>query len=143
MSATADVFEMRDLCGDIAGMVTRSLKEKDRVSAVRSAIGRDEDGSWLFSWNRTLEFLRARARRVDSWEKDRAREVRDELKRAAREQRHRDHLEWLESEIGRFQASGEELHGPHIDGLVGLLRMARGADSAVAVPAEEPSDFSD
>ena len=43
---------------------------------------------------------------------------------------------WLASEIGRLGASGEEFHGPHVDGLKHFLRLAGGADSAVAVQGE-------
>ena len=132
MSAEADVSEMSDLCSEIAAALTRSHREKDRVSAVRSAMGRRPNGEWLFSWNRTVEFLRARARRVDSWEKDRARQVRDELKQAEERRRERDHLEWLERQI----ASGAAPSGGAGNGLVDLLRRARAEAGAVAVRSD-------
>lgn len=139
MTAASDVLEMQELCGEIADRSAATHHLKIRVAAVVEAFRNQVTD------NRAYEFLRGKALRVDSWEKDVARQVRDRLRAKSRAEKHRAHLEWLESQIGRFRASGEELHGPHIDGLVDLLRMARAEAGAVAVPtdAEDPFDFSD
>lgn len=85
-----------------------------------------------------LPFARAKAfyyrehRRVTAEEMDNARAAIRALREQRRSDRHAEHLAWLESQIGRFRASGEELHGPHVDGLEHLLRMARADAGAVA-----------
>ena len=132
MSAEADVAEMQRYCGEIASRTAQSGEWKDRITAVSGALS--------VGWNRAYELLRGKARRVDGWEKDNARRVLDELRAAERHRRELEHLAWLESEIARHRASGEELRGPHVDGLEHFLRLARGADSAVAVPAAETSE---
>lgn len=152
MSAEADVLEMQSLCSQIADRLAESAAQKDRVRAVKSAVKKQNDQGErveAFGWNRVLEFLCGKARRIDSWEKDLARETVAELKDAERRRRDLEHLEWLESEIARHRAAGEELRGPHIDGLLHFLRVGRGPFSAVEVPrkaadcVEDPNDFSD
>ena len=84
-----------------------------------------------------LPFARAKAfyyrepRRVTAEEMDHARSAIRALRNQRRARRHAEHLAWLECQIGRFRASGEELHGPHVDGLEHLLRMARADAGAV------------
>ena len=126
MSASSDVMEMQSLCGEIADRAVGSGREKERIGAVSRQLG--------VGWNRALEFLRGKARRVDSWEKDNALRQLAELKDQERRRREAAHLLWLESEIGRLRETSEEFHGPHVDGLEHFLRLARGADSAVAIP---------
>lgn len=87
MTAADDVMIMRDLVGEIADRLTQSKREKDRIIAVREALPRRPDGSVPFSWNRTLEFLRGKARRVDAWEKELAQ---SELKRLEAIERRRE-----------------------------------------------------
>lgn len=132
MSAETDVAEMQSLCGEIARRIAPGASVQEHITALMGKLG--------FGANRTLEFLRGKARIVQSWEKDHARATLDDLRRAERKQRDLDHLAWLEAEIGRFRASGEELHGPHVDGLVHFLRMARGEDGPVAVPPAHRDD---
>lgn len=134
MSAAADVKEMRELCGEIADRLAgKRSAVKDRTQSLVDRLG--------FEWNRAFELLCGKARRIDSYEKDNARQLLADLKRAEQRQRELDHLGWLECEIARHRASGEELRGAHVDGLEHLLRVARGADSAVALPVE--TDFTD
>lgn len=138
MSAASDVLEMQELCSEIADLSAVTHHMKSRVTAVVKALHE------RVTDNRAYEFLRGKALRVDSWEKDLARLERDRLRAASRAVRHAEHLAWLESQIGRFEASGEEHVGPHVDGLVHFLRVARGEAGPVALPPDEdPTDFSD
>lgn len=83
MSAADDVEEMQVLCGTLAKKLTHSMREKARIAAIRSHVLRP-DNTPAFGPNRVLEFLRGKARRIDSWEKDL---VREELKRIERAER--------------------------------------------------------
>lgn len=129
MSAAEDVLEMKSLSNQLADhLVGKGAKLAARAGAVLSAIGGD------LTENRALEFLKGKARRVDGWEKDNARRRLAALRERARIERENEHLAWLECEIARQRSTGSGFHGPHVDGLEHFLRLARGADSAVAVP---------
>jgi len=128
MSAADDVLDMRVLCAEIAAREARGGSAKEQITAVSKALG--------VGWNRALEFLKGKARRVDAWEKDNARRRLAALRERERIERENEHLAWLECEIARHRASGEEFRGPHVDGLEHLLRLARGADGAVEIPGE-------
>lgn len=131
MSAADDVLEMKLLTNDLADrLVGKGAKLAARAGAVLKAIGGD------ITDNRALELLKGKARRIDGWEKDNARRRLAALRERERLERENEHLAWLECEIARHRASGEELRGPHVDGLEHLLRVARGADGAVAVSRE-------
>ena len=117
MSSRSDVLEMQGLCGQIADRLAQSHRDKDRARAVSHRLG--------LTWNRSLEFLKAKARKVESWEKDYAREAVAELKRADRARKDAEHFAWLEDRVGRLKASGEELRGPHIDAFERVLRLGR------------------
>lgn len=132
MGAADDVFDMRELCSEIASREAPGSSVKERVTVVSRGVG--------VGWNRALEFLSGRARRVDAWEKEHAKRRVAELRDAERRERESAHLLWLESELGRLRASGEEFHGPHVDGLEHFLRVARGADRPVALPDERDVD---
>lgn len=124
MSATADVHEMQSICTEIAKLASGSALKKNRIADLAVLIGVTE--------NRALEFLRAKARRVDSWEKDRARKIRDELKDAARRQRDHEHLLWLAE-----QAEG--MDGRMVDALQHLLR-SRGYEAGTLALSEAEHD---
>lgn len=125
MSAVADVSEMQGICADIVRRLSRGL-QKQQVPQLAKLIGVTE--------NRALEFLRAKARRIDSWEKDRARTIRDELKRAERRQRELEHLAWLRQQV-------EGMDGSAVDALQHLLRGDGDEAGAVALPeAFDPAD---
>lgn len=129
MSAADDVLDMRDLCAEIAAREVGNGPAKARISAVSRSLG--------IGWNRALEFLNGKARRVDAWEKDNARRRLAELRERERIERENEHLRWLECEIARHRASGEELRGPLVDGLEHVLRAARGETGAVALQASD------
>lgn len=131
MSAEADVAEMKSLCGELADRLAGSDAYKDRVRTVQSKLG--------LSWNRAMEFLRGKARLVQSWEKDHARAVLRELREAEQRRREQDHLVWLRQQIDRARATGEEFHGPHVDGLEHVFRLARDPGSAVEISGGEPA----
>lgn len=73
MSAADDVLDMRDLCAEIAAREAGNGPAKARIAAVSRSLG--------IGWNRALEFLNGKARRVDAWEKDNARRRVEELRR--------------------------------------------------------------
>jgi hypothetical protein len=127
MSAADDVMEMRGLVGGIAELLTPSRLEKDRIAAVRGVF-RDSSGRFLVSWNRTLEFLRGRARQVQNWEMRYAANKLSELRRLERQRREHDHLTWLDELI----SSDPALRGRSAADLQHLLRRDREEDRAMA-----------
>jgi hypothetical protein len=122
MSAVADVSEMQGICAEIVARLSGLDMQKQQVPKLAELIGVTE--------NRALEFLRAKARRVDSWEKDRARTIREQLRRAERRQRELDHLAWLREQV---EGSG----GRGSDVLQHLLRGAGDEAGALAVLPED------
>lgn len=128
MSAADDVREMEiwsnELADKLAGV---GAKLAARAGVVVKAFG------GKITDNRAFEFLKGKPRRVDGWEKDTARRRIDELRERERLQREAQHLIWLECEIAKHRASGEELRGPYIDALLDLLRSARGEAGSMAV----------
>lgn len=126
MSSADDVLEMQTLSAELADRLAgRGAAAKVRIGAVANAIG--------VGGNRALEFIKGKARRVDAWEKEHAKRRLSELRQRERIERETEHLRWLECEIARHRASGEELRGQHIDGLLDALRTARGETGAMAL----------
>ena len=128
MSSADDVLEMKSLTSALADRLVGKGPVKARVGAVADAIG--------VGANRALEFMKGKARRVDAWEKEHAKRRLEKLERNDELRREHEHLLWLEEQIGRHRASGEELRGPHVDALEHFLRNARGDAGAVAVQGE-------
>jgi hypothetical protein len=62
-----DVARMEELAGAVADLAATSHRQKDRVAAVSRCLGQP--------WNRALEFLNGRARRIENWEMRRAEEA--------------------------------------------------------------------
>lgn len=125
MSAIADVSEMQGICAEIVRLLPVGL-QKQQVPELARKIGVTE--------NRALEFLRAKARRVDSWEKDVARRLRDDLRRAEQRRREHEHLTWLQEQMAGMDGGG-------VDALQHLLRRGGYEAGAVAVPeAFDPAD---
>lgn len=122
MSSAAEISM---LVREVADLTAPSQNWKDRVSAAARALG--------LPFGRVKSLYYGEARRVDAEEMDSARAAARELREQARIDRENSHLAWLESEIGRLRASGQEFRGAHADGLEHFLRMARGADSALAL----------
>lgn len=126
MSAADDVLEMKSLSAELADrLVGEGAAVKQRIGAVADAIG--------VTANRALEFLRGKARRVDAWEKEYAQRRVQELRELEQLDRENAHLAWLHAQIGRLRETGEEFHGPQVDGLEHLLRVAGGDHRPVAV----------
>ena len=122
--------EMSMLVREVADFAAPSPNWKDRVNAAARVL--------KLPFNRAKAHYYGEARRVDAEEMDRARAAARELRERQRADRENEHLRWLECEIARHRASGEELRGPHVDGLLDLLRHARGEAGAMAV--QEPAD---
>jgi hypothetical protein len=130
MSAADDVYEMKTLATELADRLAGqgASANKARVAAVSREIG--------VGWNRALEFLSGKARRVDAWEKEHAKRRIAELRDAERRRLENEYLDWL-------VASAPERRGAMLDRLEQALRVARGGDSAVAVSeASEDHDQS-
>lgn len=130
-SSPADVAEMKALCLEIADKTAASKHEKDRIAAVQKAVG--------VGWNRALEFLKGRARKIDSWEKDLARENVAELRRAEEQRRIAGHVDFLNRQLAYLKTSDPDLYGPHIDRIERGLASAGVLDCAVADAAGEPA----
>ena len=141
MSAADDVMEMQDLVGFIADKLSPSKKDKDRTKAIYDALNprRGE----LLSWNRCFEFLKGKARLVQSWEKDLARQKRDALRAEEQERRAREHVEWLQFIHQQATADGENVDRAEIAALervltrVGALGGSMGRSEA---PRRRPTD---
>lgn len=127
--------EMRDIVHEAADYGAPNGGWKERVRAAAHALN--------LGWERSKAFYYSTARRVDAEEMDNARAAIRAVREAARRRRDNDHLLWLESEIARHRASGEELRGPHVDGLEHFLRVARGSAGAVALQPDAPGDDPD
>lgn len=109
MSAEADVDEMKTLVGELAERLVPAGSVKARVNALMGKLKLGE--------NRVVEFLRGKARRVDSWEKDNARRVLEELREAELRRTTEQRLQWLRSTVEHLRQTDEEFHGFDIDGL--------------------------
>jgi hypothetical protein len=135
----SSVAEMSALVREVADFAAPTPNWKDRVNAAARVL--------RLPFGRAKAHYYGNARRVDAEEMDRARAAARELRERQRIEREHAHLAWLESELGRLRASGEEFHGPHVDGLEHFLRLARGGDGAMAVreaetvPAEAPTEI--
>lgn len=119
MSAADDVMEMQGLVGFIADKLAPSPKDKARTQAIYDAL--NPKRKELISWNRCFEFLKGKARLVQSWEKDLAREKRDALQAAESERRAREHVEWLQYVHQQATASGEDVDRAEIAALERVL----------------------
>ena|SRR5688572_12206396 len=109
MTAEADVEEMQTLCGELAERLAPSGSVKARVNALMGKLKLGE--------NRVVEFLRGKARRVDSWEKDNARRVLEELREAELRRTTEQRLSWLRSTVEHLRQTDEEFHRFDVDGL--------------------------
>lgn len=130
MSAASDVLEMQQLCGEIADRSAATHHIKSRVAAIVRALQNK------VSDNRAYEFLRAKALRIDSWEKDLARQERDRLRALADQRDAARFLGRLASTQSYLEASDPELYRADIAALGRALDAGRRAGSAVAVPPD-------
>jgi hypothetical protein len=120
--------EMSALVREVADYGASSTNWKERVNAASRVL--------KLPFGRAKAHYYGEARRVDAEEMDRARAAARDLREQRRLARENEHLAWLECELARLRASGEDFHGPHMDGLEHFLRLARGGDSTVAVSPE-------
>lgn len=136
MSAADDVFEMQHLCETLAEKLTRSLREKVRIRAIRSRV-LTPNNTPAFGENRVLEFLRGRARRVDSWEKDLVRKELERIAEAERMAELQKHVRWLRRTTEYLRATDEELHGLDIDAIEQAVRVAGAEGGPLVALASE------
>jgi hypothetical protein len=127
LSAASDVLEMKELCGEIADRTAASHHLGSRVAAVVHAFKGAVTG------NRAYEFLRGKALRVDSWEKDLARHERDRLRAEAERRDIARFIDRLASTRSYLETSDPDIHGPEIAALERALDAARRAGGPVAV----------
>ena len=125
MSAADDILEMKGLCSQIADRLAASSDDKDRVNAVVQAL------MARVSWNRAFEFLKGRARRIDSWEKDLARARLTELKRIEREREAQRTIAWLASALEGAAASGADVDRSDLAAVQRVLARIGASDSAL------------
>lgn len=120
MSPRHDVLKMQSICEAIADLLAAPGDVKARTRPVRSRLGVK-----LFSWNRINEFLRAKARRVDSWEMDHARAQLAALKAEAEQREAAEHVDWLARTLASYRASPDPyLRRPEISALERTLAAA-------------------
>lgn len=131
MSAADDVAEMQTLAGFIADKLGASTKNKDRTKALYDALNPNAHRDELVSWNRCFEFLTGRARLVQSWEKDLAREKRKAIETADRERRQREHIEWLRFVHEQAAQDGADMDRADLAALERVLSRVGALDSAV------------
>ena len=136
MSAADDVAEMQTLAGFIADKLGASTKNKDRTKALYDALNPNAHRDELVSWNRCFEFLTGRARLVQSWEKDLAREKRKAIETADRERRQREHIEWLRFVHEQAAQDGADMDRADLAALERVLSRVGALDSAVGDSSE-------
>lgn len=134
MSAADDVAEMQTIAGFIADKLSASKKNKDRTKALYDALNPKANRDELVSWNRCFEFLTGRARLVQSWEKDLARDKRKAIETAERNRRTREHIEWLRFIHEQAAADGADMDRADIAALERVLSRVGGLDRAVGNP---------
>lgn len=134
MSAADDVAEMQTLAGFIADKLGASPKNKDRTKALYDALNPNSHRDELVSWNRCFEFLTGRARLVQSWEKDLAREKRNAIETAQRERRNREHIEWLRFVHQQAAQDGADMDRADLAVLERVLSRVGALDSAMGNP---------
>lgn len=136
MSAADDVAEMQTLAGFIADKLAASTKNKDRTKALYDALNPNSHRGELVSWNRCFEFLTGRARLVQSWEKDLAREKRKAIEATERDRRNREHIEWLRFVHQQAAADGADMDRAEIAALERVLSRVGALDSAMGNSGE-------
>ena len=136
MSAAYVVAEMQTLAGFIADKLAASTKNKDRTKALYDALNPNARRDELVSWNRCFEFLTGRARLVQSWEKDLAREKRRAIEATERDRRNREHIEWLRFIHEQAAQDGADMASADFAALERVLSRVGALDSAVGNPGE-------
>ena len=143
MSAADDIFEMKGLCEQIAERLAASSSDKDRVTAIYEAL------KAKVSWNRSFEFLKGKARLVQSWEKDLARAKLQELKRIERDRQALHHIAWLRSIHSQAEEAGSDMDRSDLAAVervlsrIGVLDRPLGNPDAAFTDADERADQSE
>ncbi len=137
MSAADDVVEMQSLVGFIADKLTASNKDKDRTKAIYAALNPDAHRDELITWNRCYEFLKGKARLVQSWEKDLARIKREAIEDAERQRRATEHVAWLRGVHQSATASGADMDRADLAALERVLARVSASGGALG-NSEQP-----
>lgn len=127
MSPEADVAFMEDACVRIAETRAMGASVKQKIGAIVRALRVSE--------NRAYEFYKGKARRIDGFEKDRAREVLNEIEAENARRKEAEHIEWLRSTYEQMAEEGEGVGGREAIQLEHLLRKLGALGSAVEVPS--------
>ena len=126
MCPEADVAFMEDACLKIAQSKATGSSMKQKIGAIVDALRVTE--------NRAYEFLRGKARRIDGYEKDRAREVLEQIEAENARREEAEHVEWLRTTYQRLREAGEGENSRDVARLEHLLRKLGAFDSALAIP---------
>lgn len=129
MSPEADVAFMEDACVRIADARSGSASMKRKIDAVMRALRVTE--------NRAYEFLKGKARRVDGYEKDRARQVIAEIEAENARRKEQEHIEWLRSTYEHLREEDAGVDSKEVVRLEHLLRKLGALSGAVAVSEAE------
>lgn len=131
MSCADDVMEMQSICDELAGKLTLSQAWKDRIAALH-AVFRDDKGQPLITWNRAYEFLSGKARRVDSWEKDFARNELQKHEAAERRREAANLVGNLNRTVAYLRSTDPDGHRHDIAAIERTLGLAGVFDRALA-----------
>jgi hypothetical protein len=144
MTAADDVAEMQELCEYISASRSKSTNIQAMTSALHKAFNPNlRRGDERISWNRCYEFLKAKARLVQSWEKDLARAEAKAIRAAERERKTTEHIEWLRSIHERAAETGADMDRADLAVVERVLTRIGALDSAVGSPrAAEDEDQS-
>lgn len=128
MSPEADLAFMEDACARIADAKAPGRSIKEKIGAIISALRTAE---WEPTENRVYEWMKRRARRVDGFEKDRAREIieqieaENELRQTAAFERR------LQGTLAHLKATDPDFYRSDIAALERVLLRAGRSSGAV------------
>lgn len=120
MSREADVAFMKIACGDIAEARAPGGDMAQRTYAVLRAL---RTRNWHPTENRIYELIKGKSRRIDGFEKDRARAVLKKIEAENVCRKNTEHLLWLQSQVaGLKETSDPDFVGGHVDALEQVIR---------------------
>ncbi len=126
MSPEADVAFMVNACDEIASARSRGPSMQQKVDAVMKALRVSE--------NRAYEFLKGKARRVDGFEKDRARAIKAEIEAENANRKRAEHIEWLRSTIEHLREENAGVDSHEVAHVERVLARIGALDSPMGDP---------
>lgn len=126
MSPEADVAFMESACVRIADARAMGASVKQKIGILVRLL--------QISENRAYEFYKGKARRVDGFEKDRAREVLAAIEAENARRKEQEHIEWLRSTYEQMAEGDSGVDSHEVVRLEHLLRKLGALDSPVEVP---------